>query len=63
MCVCVLIGLMGEVILHRDQVNEDVNIDVMYIPNGNNVPVSRTRILSHCGIVDESIRTFLKLLM
>lgn len=37
MCVfvCVrmhaLIGLMGEVILHRDQVNEDVNIDVMDI--------------------------------
>lgn len=56
MCVCVcthaLIGLMGEVILHRDQVNEDVNIDVMDISHRKQCAVvldMKIKALWECG--------------
>jgi len=50
-----LIGLMGEVILHRDQVNEDVNIDVMDISHRKQCVVvldMKIKALWDCGQVN-----------
>lgn len=50
-----LIGVMGEVILHRDQGNEDVNIDVMDISHRKQCAVvldMKIKALLDCGRVN-----------